>query len=291
MSFNGKVILVTGAASGIGAEVARHLIKLGGKLAISDRNESLLNKVAEELRKIDESAVLTIVADIQDSSERIINETIEHFGRLDVLVNSAGVAVLDNVTTLKIDKFQELFNINVLASIKLTQLAVPHLTKTKGNVVNVSSVLGLQPCKNVLSYSISKAALNQFTQCAALELAPFGIRVNAINPAVIKTPIYDNLGIPKDQMVEMVNQLEASYPGKWNQIRSFANDKIENSEFFSFSFCGCEVGRIGDVSDVAQGVVYLAGDSGLFLTGILLPIDGGSLISGQSIDIQSVDSN
>lgn len=214
MHFDGKVVLVTGAGSGIGAEVARHLAALGARVAVVDRNARPLHKVAEQIGRAHESAALAIVADVRTDAQRIVDETIGHFGRLDVLVNGAGIAAIDNANTVRADEFDRIFDTNCRAAMTLTQLAVPHLARTRGNVVNVSSVVGLRPCKNVLSYSISKAALDKFTQCAALELAAQGIRVNAVNPGVVQTAIYQSLGIPADGLAAMVKQHEAIYPGE-----------------------------------------------------------------------------
>lgn len=209
MSFKNKVILVTGASSGIGAEIARHFATLGGKVAIVGRNEKRLNEVAQE---IGASAALAIVADVVTDTERIINETIKHFGQLDVLVNNAGVLGQGNLATYTDEEFNRIFDTNVRGVIKLTQLAVPHLEKTKGNIVNMSSVAGLRPMKNVLSYCISKAALDQFTQCTALDLADKHIRVNSVNPAFVRTPILQTVGVPEEAVDGLIAQFEKFYP-------------------------------------------------------------------------------
>lgn len=182
MAFNDKVVLVTGASSGIGADAARHLAKLGAKVAIVGRNEKRLNTVAEEIKNLGLVTPLAIVADVTEDAERIVDETIEQFGKLDVLINNAGIVIQDNVVQVNISEFDRIFDTNVRSAIKLTKLCVPHLEKTKGNVVNVSSVAGLKAFQNIMSYCISKAALDQFTKCTALDLAPKGIRVNSINP-------------------------------------------------------------------------------------------------------------
>lgn len=182
MSFTGKVILVTGASSGIGADAARYLAKLGAKVAIVGRNEKRLKAVAEEIKKSGSATPLTIVADVTKDAERIVNETIKHFGQLDILINNAGVGKQDSVLAANLDAFDWTFDTNVRAVINLTKLCVPHLEKSKGNVVNISSDSGFKASVNLMSYCMSKSALNQFTKCSALDLAPKGIRVNAINP-------------------------------------------------------------------------------------------------------------
>lgn len=214
MNFDGKVILITGASSGIGAHISPHLAKLGGKVAIVGRNEKRLNDVADEIKKSGSPTPLPIVADITKDTQRIINETIKHFGKLDVLVNNAGILKHDSIEHFDIGVFENIFNTNVKSVLILTNLAVPFLEKTKGNIVNVSSVAGLRPVKELLSYCISKAALDQFTQCTALDLAARHIRVNSVNPAFVKTPILQTVGVPEDQMEQVIEGFKAKYPRK-----------------------------------------------------------------------------
>lgn len=252
MGFDEKVVLVTGASSGIGADAAVHLAKLGAKVAIVGRNEKRLNEVAEQIKKAG-ATPLPIVGDVVKDAERIVNETIKHFGKLDVLVNNAGILVLDTVDTMNISEFDRQFNTNLRSSIVLTLLCIPHLEKTKGNVVNVSSMSGFRPINNMASYCITKAAMNQFTQVASLDLGPKGIRVNAINPAVIKTPLLDNLGVPADTVAKLLDESKKKYP----------------------------VGRLGEVHDTSAAIAYLADNElSSFITGTLLPVDGGALQSG-----------
>lgn len=148
MEFQGKVILVTGASSGIGAETAKLFSRLGGTLALIGRNQQRLQKVADEIiasSKDDTSAVLaqilpplTICADMTSDCQRIMEQTINHFGRLDVLVNNAGINIEEKIMNASMEQFDRIFNTNVRSVIELTKLAVPHLEKTKGNIVNVS---------------------------------------------------------------------------------------------------------------------------------------------------------
>lgn len=246
MSFEGKVVLVTGASSGIGADAARHLSKLGASVALVGRNTERLNAVAEQIKSDGSPAPLVIVADVTKDAERIINEMIAHFNKLDVLVNNAGIIERGNLETITIESLNRLLDTNVRSVIRLTQLATPHLEKTKGNVVNVSSIAGLQVRPNALQYCISKAALDQFTKCASLELAAKGIRVNSINPAAIETPIFQTIGVDLEQFKEHVTK---AYP----------------------------IGRIGQVADTSNAIAFLANDAASFITGILLSVDGGML--------------
>lgn len=178
MSFDGKVILITGAASEIGADAARYLSKLGGKLALVDRNEILLEKIGEQI-----NSSLIIGGDITTDAKRIIDQTIKHYKKLDILVNCAATnEIFNNIESINMNEFDNLFDVNVRSLITLTHLAVPYLEKTKGNIVNVSSMASYKPIPGYLLYCMSTAAIDQFTKCTAMELAPKGIRVNAINP-------------------------------------------------------------------------------------------------------------
>lgn len=243
MSFSGKVALITGASSGIGADAARHLAKLGANVSIVGRNEKRLNEVADQIIKAGSPMPFPIVADVTKDAERIINETIKHFGQLDILVNNAGIFSLDSVIDFDVNEFDRLLNTNLRSVIVLTNLAVPHLEKTKGNIVNVSSDAGLKPFDDYTSYCITKAGLDQFTKCSAITLSSKGIRVNSINPATIRTPIFDTIGIDADKYCE---------EDKKNYL----------------------VGRVGEVSDTSNAIAYLASET--FIDGVLLPVDGGS---------------
>lgn len=174
MSFEGKVIIISGAASGIGAGAALHFAELGAKVSIVDKNGNRLNEVADQIIKSGFPKPLPIVADITKDGQRIINDTIDHFGRLDVLVNNAGIFAPDSVVDFDVSQFDHIMSTNLRAAIVLTSLAVPHLEKTKGNIVNVSSIAAIKAFDMYLSYSVAKAGLNQFTKCSAMVLAPKG---------------------------------------------------------------------------------------------------------------------
>lgn len=183
MKFSGKVALFTGGSSGIGADAARHFAKLGAKVAIVGRNNKRLNEVAEQIVKDGASEKpLKITADVTAEPERIIDETVKHFGKLDVLVNCAGIMKPDSIDQFDVKEFDNQMNLNVRSVMVLTHLAVPHLEKTKGNVVNLSTALSLRPWGGFTTYCVSKSAIDAFTKCAAQSLAPKRIRVNALNP-------------------------------------------------------------------------------------------------------------
>lgn len=240
--------------AGIGADAARHLAKLGGKVAIVGRNEQRLNQVLELIKSDESPDPLAIKADVTTDAERIIKETIQHFGKLDVLINNAGFGGKTNIENINMDDYDQIMNVNVRSVVELTKYAVEHLAKTKGVIVNVSSIGGLRPRKHYLAYGMSKAAINQFTKSCALELASKGIRVNAINPGVVRTSFFEKNGI-------------------------FSGEETE--EFFNVIKDAYPLGRAGETSDTSAAIEYLASDQSAFVTGLLLTVEGGALLAGK----------
>lgn len=256
MSFQGKVVLITGASSGIGATCAEYFAKQGALLALVGRNAERSNQVVEKIKESGvEAEPLLILADISVDSERIINETIEKYGHLDILINNAAFSIAGSIETTRVEDFDSMMGTNVRGTFLLTQLAVPHLIASKGNIVNISSVVGLRSFPNFLAYCISKAALDQFTRCVALELAEKGVRVNSVNPGVIGTNFHGYLGFERDSV-------------EYNAImEAFA--KMH------------PMGRVGQSDECVNAVAFLANDTlAAFVTGVTLPIDGGLNVKG-----------
>lgn len=248
MSFEGKVILITGASSGIGAACAIHLAREGAQLALVGRNEAKFAKLAE---KIDErTEPLIILADVSVDAERIVSETIEKFERIDILINNAGFARQGTLEMTTMDDYDAVMATNVRGLMQITQLALPHLISSKGNIVNVSSVCGLRQFKGFLAYCMSKSALDQFTKCTAIELAEHGVRVNSVNPGVIDTDFhYNNFNQPSEE---------------------------KHTEFLESYAKLHPIGRVGESEDVVHAIVYLINDrTAGFVTGVCLPVDGG----------------
>lgn len=248
MSFEGKVIIITGCTSGIGAACAEYFAKEGALLALVGRNKDNFKKV---LDKIKESGVTTepleILADVSVDAERIINETIKKYNRLDVLINNAGFAIRGTIENTKLEDFDAVMATNVRGVLRLTQLAAPHLIASKGNVVNVSSVAGMRPALNSLAYGMSKAALDYFTRYVALELAGKGVRVNSVNPGLIVTDFQIRAGLSATDYPAFVEERGKLHP----------------------------VGRAGETSEVVTAIAFFAHGSASFVTGIILPVDGG----------------
>ncbi|XP_049942340.1 3-oxoacyl-[acyl-carrier-protein] reductase FabG-like [Schistocerca serialis cubense] len=251
MSLKSKVVVITGASSGIGAGVAIRLAKLGCRLVLCGRNDTNLKKTATQCTEagLPQDEVLCVVGDVTsvDDCKRIIDETIGHFGQLDVLVNNAGQLTPGSIYNMTLEQYDNTMNVNVRSVIVLTQLAVPHLEKTKGTIINVSSIAGIRSFPGILAYAMSKAALDQFTHCLALELADRGIRVNAVNPGVIVTEVHKRGGMSDADYEKFLEKCKTTHA----------------------------LGRPGNVEEVAGTIAFLASDDASFITGVTLPVDGG----------------
>ncbi|XP_023941428.1 uncharacterized oxidoreductase SERP2049-like [Bicyclus anynana] len=192
MGFKNKVVIVTGASSGIGAAIATAFSDQGAKVVMVGRNEAKLNKVAAKCCK-----PLVLIADVakDDDVKKIIEQTIKKYGQIDVLVNNAGLGRKASILDENLmEAYDTIMSVNVRGLVHLTSRAAPYLAKTKGNVVNIASVASHipSPLPGFLSYCISKAAVSHFTRCAAAELACQGVRVNSISPGPVKTDFIDN---------------------------------------------------------------------------------------------------
>jgi len=258
--FKSKVVLITGSSTGIGAGIAIKFASEGAAgVVLHGRKEDALKSVKEQCEEAGHgnTKVHYVVGDItkQDVREKLIKETIEKFGRLDVLVNNAGINMnAASFTDAKIDAYDQIFDVNVRSLIIVTQLAVPHLINSKGNIVNTSSAGGLRAVPNFAFYCMSKAAVDHFTRCLAVDLGPKGVRVNSINPGYIKeTELGRHRGAEAAAEVQktFIAHAEKTYPLR----------------------------RPGTVDDVADAVSYLASDKAKFVTGVIFPIDGGAILS------------
>ncbi|MDQ3650711.1 MAG: glucose 1-dehydrogenase [Acidobacteriota bacterium] len=244
----GKVALVTGATSGIGRATALRFAEAGARVALVGRNREALTDVANEIKNGDgESLAISADVTVDHDAVRVVAETVEHFKRLDVLVNAAGVLTSGTIENTTLADWDAMMNVNLRAVFHLMQLAVPHLAENRGNVVNVSSVTGLRAFPGVLAYCVSKAAVDQLTRCAALELAAQGVRVNAVNPGVVVTELHRSSGMHEDAYAAFLERSKQTHP----------------------------LGRVGEPGEVAELILYLASERGAWITGVTYSIDGG----------------
>ncbi|CAH0702885.1 unnamed protein product [Spodoptera exigua] len=249
--FANKVVLITGASSGIGADTAVEFSKLDAKLVLTGRNKENLEKTLQNCEDVSPSKLrpVSVIADIVNEMdvEKLLKQTINHFGQLDILINNAGIMGVGSIEATSLDQYDRIMNTNVRGPYYLTMLATPHLVKSKGNIVNVSSVAGIRSFSNVLAYCVSKAALDQFTRCVSLELASKGVRVNAVNPGVIDTGIHLRGGVSEEDY--------AAYLEKCKETHA--------------------IGRTGTTKEVADAIIFLASEGASNITGVTLSVDGG----------------
>jgi NAD(P)-dependent dehydrogenase (short-subunit alcohol dehydrogenase family) len=242
MEFEGKVSIVTGATSGIGMATARRFAEQGGQVAAAGRKKEIL-------AKLETSKIKTYAVDLTSEREtsEFVGRVVEDFGGIDVLVNAAGIIASGTIENTTLADYDLMMNINVRSMFQLTQLALPSIIQRKGNIVNVSSVTGLRAFPGVLAYCVSKAAVDQLTRCAALELAPKGVRVNAINPGVVRTNLHRNSGMNEDAYAAFVDRSKTTHP----------------------------IGRIGEPEEIADLIMFLASSRAGWITGVTYSIDGG----------------
>jgi NAD(P)-dependent dehydrogenase (short-subunit alcohol dehydrogenase family) len=242
MDFEGKVALVTGATSGIGMAAARRFAAQGAKVAAVGRKKEILATVAT-------SEIATYAVDLlsEEETARLVQDVVKDLRGIDILVNAAGIIANGTVENTTLADYDLMMNINVRSLFQLTQLALPSIVERKGNIVNVSSVTGLRAFPGVFAYCVSKAALDQLTRCAALELAPKGVRVNAVNPGVVRTNLHRNSGMNEDSYAAFVERSKTTHP----------------------------LGRVGEAEEVADLILFLASSKAAWITGATYSIDGG----------------
>ena len=246
--FENQVALVTGASSGIGKATALGFAREGARVALLARREEVLKELVSAIEAEGGEAV-AVAGDVTRADDRVraINDTVSAFGGLDVLVNAAGIIGFGTIENTTLDAWQDMFDINVVSVFHLTQLALPHLKTRKGNVVIVSSVTGPRSFPGVLAYCASKAAVDQLTRCAALELADHGIRVNAINPGVVVSNLHRAGGLDEEKYGAFLEHSKTTHP----------------------------LGRVGNPEEVSDLILFLASNNAGWITGSTVPIDGG----------------
>jgi NAD(P)-dependent dehydrogenase (short-subunit alcohol dehydrogenase family) len=245
--FQDRVYLVTGASSGIGRACARALGREGGRVVAAGRRQARLEAVVAQLHAVGAEAVAATGDVREEGTCRAWVETaVQRFGRLDGLVNAAGVVGSGGLLETAPVEWDRMMDTNLRAMFLLTRAAAPELIKRRGAVVNLSSVAGPRPYANLIAYVVSKAGVDAFTRCAALDLAPHGVRVNALNPGVVVTELHTATNAVPD------------YPA-----------------FLERSKITHPLGRVGQPEEIAALVLFLLSDEAGWITGATVPIDGG----------------
>jgi len=252
--FTGKVVIVTGAGSGIGAATARRFCDEGAKVVLVGRTQAKLAKAAEDLAQ---ERCFIQAADISKPKDiaLLTSNTVARFGAIDVLVNNAGVSGVGGFLDKPVSAWHEVMNVNLNGVFYLVREALPHLLKTKGTIVNVSSIAGLGGEAGNSFYGAAKAAVDNLTQSLALELGPMGVRVNGVNPGLTVTDMTAVLFDPNSP---------------YQQIGDQAVDRIP-------------LGKAGQPDEIAAAITFLASADASFINGANLPVDGGTTASNGQI--------
>lgn len=242
---DGKVALVTGGSSGLGREIAKAFVAAGAKVVVTGRRESELAAAAKE------TGAVAVAGDARDpdAAERAVAVCVQRFGGLTTLVNNAGVIGNGTIEKTPREEWQRIVSISVDGTFESTRAAIPELRKARANgpsVLNFSSVAGNRPFGGLTAYCTAKAAVEMMTRCLALELAPDGIRVNAMAPGVIVTNLHT------------VTNAVPDYPA-----------------FLERSKTTHPLGFVGAPRDAAELALFLCGDAARWITGAIVPLDGG----------------
>jgi len=243
LSLAGKVALITGGSRGIGFATAKIMSENGATVVITGKDSE---RLAKSVLKIPNS--IGIVADIRKTDEvkNVVSKTIEKFSKLNILVNNAGIfPKIKQLHEIDEDEWNEVLDVNLTGQFRFTKEAIPHLQKTSGSIINISSDAGLKAYQgfNADAYSATKAALIILTKCWALEYAKYKIRVNCICPGVVDT--------------DMTKPFL-----KTQQDKDFMNNEHP-------------IGRIGKPEEIAKAIMYFVSDDASWTTGAVLAVDGG----------------
>ena len=248
---DGKVAFLSGAARGIGGATAKLMTEAGAKVVIGDLLDEVGRKHAKEIGATYVHLDVTQEASWADA----MDVTVKAHGKLDVLVNNAGIFVGKGIEDVSLDEWHKLVAVNLTGVVLGTRAALPHLKKTKGNIVNLASIAGLVGSQLDPLYSLTKGGVTLFTKSTALEFGRkgYGIRVNSIHPGVIDTDMGQQTFVMR--------------------ARQAGTNDTEKAR--SASTAMHPIGRLGVADDIARGIVFLASDDASFMTGAGLVVDGG----------------
>jgi meso-butanediol dehydrogenase/(S,S)-butanediol dehydrogenase/diacetyl reductase len=240
--FEGKVVIVTGAGSGIGAGTARRFLKEGAFVVLNGRRE---HKLRETIAGFDAAKSLVHPGDVSDEryTKGLVDDTIAKFGKLDVLVNNAGTAIFGPFAKTTTQDWRKVMGTDLDSVYFASREALPHLLKTKGSIINLSSVSGLGGDWGMSSYNAAKGAITNFTRALALEYGSRGVRVNAVAPSLTSSEATADLEKSEAVMTAFVERLP--------------------------------IGRAATPDDIAGVITFLASEDAVFVNGVILPVDGG----------------
>jgi len=240
--FEGKVVIVTGAGSGIGAGTARRFLREGAFAVVNGRRE---HKLRETIAGFDAAKSLVHPGDVSDEAyvKRLVEDTVSEFGKLDVLVNNAGFGIFGPFAQTTAEDWRKVMGTDLDGVYFASREALPHLLKTKGSIINLSSASGLGGDWGLSSYNAAKGAITNFTRALALEYGSRGVRINAVAPSLTSSEATADLEKSEAAMAAFVERLP--------------------------------IGRAATPDDIAGVIAFLASEDAIFINGVILPVDGG----------------
>jgi NAD(P)-dependent dehydrogenase (short-subunit alcohol dehydrogenase family) len=246
--FDNRVVLVTGAGSGIGAATVRRLVEEGAKIAAADIRKEDVDKLADEFAGSERVHAYGVDVSNREQTQAFVADALARFGKLDGLVNSAGIRGVGTILDTDPEVWEKVLAVNLRGAFNMCQAFARAVTqaKTPAAIVNVSSSAGIRGVPNRLPYAASKFGVVGITQTMALELGSMGVRVNAVVPGMIRTPMTASMFADP----ENAKRIRASHP----------------------------LGREGQPEEIASVIAFLLSDDASFITGVALPIDGGKSV-------------
>lgn len=247
MRLENKVAIITGGSTGIGLAITKAYLKEGARVAMAAYSENELDDAVKELSKDYEGKVIGVRCDVKslDDVKNVVDTTFKKFGRIDVLINNAGITNSKSTEDVTDEEFLNMFDVNTFGPFRFMREVIPYMKENGGSIINTSSMVGSYGAPHQAAYSASKFAINGLTKACSKELGRFGIRVNAVAPGAVMT----------------------------NMVRESTTD--EQKAMLSKL---CPLGRISNPEELAGAYVYLGSDESSFTNGTIIAIDGGTVM-------------
>lgn len=239
MNLDGKIAIVTGASSGIGKAIAERYSWEGAEVVVADVNQEDGEKIADEINGVFMNCDVSSKEDV----ERVVNNTVEKFGRLDIMVNNAGIGSVEGIEDMDLEDYEQIRSVDLDGVVYGCKAATPHLKETEGTIINIASIYGLVGDVGATAYNAAKGGVVNLTRSVADDLAQHNVRVNSICPGFVDTPMTE--------------------------------EALEDEDFRNHVVGETPLGRVAEPGEIASAALFLASDEASYITGVNLPVDGG----------------
>ncbi len=239
MDLEGKVAIITGGSSGIGKAIAERYVEEGMKVVIADVDEEKGNEVADEIG----CRFMNCDVSSYENVEEVVESTVEEHGKLDVMVNNAGIGSTASIEEMEVDDYEQIRAVDLDGVMYGCKAATPHLKETEGTIINTASIYGLVGDVGATAYNAAKGGVVNLTRSVADDLAQYNVRVNSICPGFVKTPMTE--------------------------------EALEEEEFRNHVLGETPLGRVAEPEEIAGPAAFLASNEASYITGVNLPVDGG----------------